>query len=150
MMKILLVSLLIFVLHTCTNESPQSSDLVGSWKIDIKLTNHPPRTMRFTAESGGKGTLLLEPKSNWDPQPKPTRAKWEIGSEKQVSITGPVEFPIGNVGREPGTLVFKGSFESDGSIKGDLKFFKVQPDAVDLNATPDKAGSFKAMRADSK
>ena len=48
---------------------------------------------------------------------------------------------VGNVGRDPGTLVFKGKFETDGSIGGEMEFSPL------LGDRPSKHGTFKAVRA---
>ena len=44
------------------------------------------------------------------------------GRSKLRHFLGPVEFPIGNVGRDPGTLVFKGKFETESLIVGEVEF----------------------------
>src|SRR5262249_8597257 len=119
---------LLFAAHNCSPGAdvdaalPQSSDMVGRWKIDITFENKSKRSLRFDAEDSGKGSLLLEARSNWDEPAKPSQAKWTVGREKRVTIVGPVEFPIGNVGREPGVLVFKGALKSESMITGDFAF----------------------------
>jgi hypothetical protein len=62
-------------------------------------------------------------------------------------LSGPVEFPLGNIGRDPGTLVFKGKFGIDGAIKGTAEFFRLDQDPNDPKAKPSKSGSFKAVRS---
>src|SRR5262249_1451143 len=143
-MKIGLTFILFFAAHTCLGNlaRPQSSNLVGKWKIDITFENESKRSLRFDAEDSGTGSLLLEARSNWDEPTKPSQAKWTVGREKRVTISGPVEFPIGNVGRETGVLVFKGSFKSESKIPGDFAFFPMDP-----KATPSKTGKFEATRA---
>ncbi len=90
----------------------------------------------------GKGTLLLlDPTlSKWGPA-TPSEAKWAPGDQNSVTFSGTVEFPIGNVGRDPGTLVFKGKFETEGLITGEVEFSPL------LGGTPSKTGTFKAIRA---
>jgi hypothetical protein len=147
-MRIGLMLILLFAAHICSVDAarPQSSNLVGRWKIDITFENQSPRSLRFVAEDSGKGSLLLEARSNWDEPAKPSQAKWTVGREKRVTISGPVEFPIGNVGRETGVLVFKGAFESESKITGELAFFPMDQDPSDPKATPSKTGKFKATR----
>ena len=88
--------------------------------------------MRFDAEDSGKGSLLLEDaRSNWDEPAKPSQAKWTVGAEKRVTILAPVEFPIGNVGRETGVLAFKGVFKSESKITGDIALFPMDQDPMD-------------------
>jgi hypothetical protein len=147
-MGIGLMLILLFAAHNCSVDAarPQSSDLVGRWKIDITFQNKSKRSLRFDAEDSGKGSLLLEARSNWDEPAKPSQAKWTVGREKRVTILGPVEFPIGNVGREPGVLVFKGSFKSESMITGDFAFFSMDQDPMDPKATSSKTGKFEATR----
>jgi hypothetical protein len=143
----LLMLILFFAMHNCPVDAArsQSSDLVGQWKIDITFPNKSKRSLRFDAEDSGKGSLLLESRSNWDEPARPSQAKWTVGRDS-VTISGPVEFPIGNVGREPGVLVFKGAFKSESIITGDFAFFTMDQDPMDPNATPSKTGKFEATR----
>ena len=147
-MRIGLMLTLLFAAYNCSADAaiPQSSDLVGHWKIDITFENQSKRSLRFDAEDSGTGSLLLEARSNWDEPAKPSQAKWTVGREKRVTILGPVEFPIGNVGRETGVLVFKGSFKSGKIITGDFAFFPMDQDPTDPKATPTRTGKFEATR----
>jgi len=52
-----------------------------------------------------------------------------------------VEFMLGNVGRDAGTLTFKGKFEDANLITGDVEFAPL------IGERPSKHGSFKATRA---
>src|SRR5260370_32190398 len=101
----------------------QSPNMIGSWKVDITFTNGESRSLRFDAQSEGKGTfLLLDPRLNvWGPA-KPSEAKWSRGEGTSVTFSGPVEFMLGNVGRDAGTLVFKGKFETADLITGEVEF----------------------------
>ena len=53
----------------------------------------------------------------------------------------PMEFLIGNVGRDAGTLTFKGKFEAPDLITGEVEFSPLVGDR------PSKLGTFKAVRA---
>jgi hypothetical protein len=147
-MKIALMLLFLIAAYNYSVDAarPQSSDLKGQWKIDITFEDQSKRSLSFDAENSGKGSLLLEARSNWDEPAKPSQAKWTAGREKRVTISGPVEFPIGNVGRETGVLVFKGSFKSESKITGDFAFFSMDQDPMDPKATPSKTGKFEATR----
>ena len=120
----------------------QSPNMIGAWKADITFTNGESRSLRFDAQGSGKGTLLLlDPRSNfWEPA-KPSTAKWTQGDGNSVTFSGAIEFPIGNVGRDPGTLVFKGKFETESLIAGEVEFSPLVGDR------PSKSGTFKAIRA---
>ena len=120
----------------------QSPNMIGSWKVEIIFTNGESRSLRFDAQGSGKGTLLLlDPRSNfWEPA-KTSTAKWTQGDGNSVTFSGAIEFPIGNVGRDPGTLVFKGKFETESLIAGEVEFSPLVGDR------PSKSGTFKAIRA---
>jgi hypothetical protein len=147
-MRIGLMLILLFAAHICSVDAAQrqSSNMVGRWKIVFTFENQSERSLRFEAEDSGTGSLLLEARSNWDEPAKPSQAKWTVGREKHVTISGPVEFPIGNVGRETGILVFKGAFKSGNKITGDIAFFTMDQDPMDPKATPSKTGKFEATR----
>ena len=72
---------------------------------------------------------------------KPSEAKWSQGDQKSVTFSGPMEFPLGNVGRDAGMLVFKGKFETESLITGQVEFSPLVGDG------PSKSGTFKAIRA---
>src|SRR6266513_1003129 len=120
----------------------QSPKMIGTWKVDITFTNGDSRSLRFAARGEGKGTfLLLDPKLNvWGPA-KPSEAKWSPGDGNSVTFAGPVEFMLGNVGRDAGTLVFKGKFETSNLITGEVEFSPL------VGERPSKHGTFKAVRA---
>ena len=125
----------------------QSSNVIGSWKVEISFGNGEARSLRFEAGESGKGSfLLLDPRSRvWGPA-TPSEAKWIQRDEGSVMFSGLVEFPLGNVGRDAGTLVLKGKFGTDGTITGAATFFRPDQDPKDPKATPSKNGSFKATR----
>ena len=120
----------------------QSPNMIGTWKVDITFANGDHRPLRFDAQGEGKGTfLLLDPKLNvWGPA-KPSEAKWSQEQGNSVTFSGPVEFMLGNVGREAGTLVFKGKFETESLITGEVEFSPL------IGDRPSKSGTFKAIRA---
>jgi hypothetical protein len=113
----------------------------GSWKIDVTFANDQHRFLRFDAQSDGKGTLTVT-----DPQSKvwggssPSEAKWTPGEGSSVTFSGPVEFLIGNVGRDAGTLTLKGKFDNPDLITGEADFSPLVGDG------PSKHGTFKAVR----
>ena len=135
---------LMLIFQTCCAalSHAQSPNMIGTWKVDITFANGDHRPLRFDAQGEGKGTfLLLDPKLNvWGPA-KPSEAKWSRGDGNSVTFSGPVEFMIGNVGRDAGTLVFKGKFETESSIRGEVEFGPLVGDR------PSKSGTFKAIRA---
>ena len=123
----------------------QSPNVIGSWKVEVTFGNGESRSLRFKAEESGKGSfLLLDPKLNYWGPARPSDAKWTQGAEGSVMFSGTVEFPLGNVGRDAGTLVLKGKLGTSDSISGEAVFFRSDQDPTKAN--PAKNGSFRAMR----
>lgn len=122
----------------------QSPSLLGRWNIEVNFADGNKRSLRFDVQADGKGTfLLLDPMlSRWGPA-KPSEAKWTAGEQNSVTFSGAVEFPLGNVGRDAGTLMFKGKFETPDSIGGEVEFAPLVGDR------PSKHGTFKATRNNS-
>src|SRR4029077_20025997 len=131
------------ILILMTNVSlAQSPKLIGKWNVEITFPNGEHRAVRFDAQGDGKGTLAVtDPQSKVWGNATPSEAKWSPGEENAVTFSGPVEFMIGNVGRDAGTLVFRGKFETPDLITGDVEFSPL------VGERPSKHGTFKAVRA---
>jgi hypothetical protein len=120
----------------------ETPKITGSWKVEITFANAQNRFLRIDAQSDGKGTLTVT-----DPQSKvwgggsPSEAKWTSGEGNSVTFSGPVEFLIGNVGRDAGTLTLTGKFDTPDLITGEAGFSPLVGDG------PSKHGTFKAVRA---
>jgi hypothetical protein len=155
-MRVTRALILILIVQTCCvamaqaqspnsprDESVRLADMIGSWNIEITFGNDDKRSLRLDAQDGGKGTLMLvDPRLKaWGPG-KPSEAKWTQGEGNSVTFSGPVEFMLGNVGRDAGTLEFKGKFGAPDLITGEVEFSPLVGDR------PSKHGTFKATRAD--
>ena len=120
----------------------ESPNLTGSWKVQITFANEQHRFLRFDAQSDGKGTLTVtDPQSKVWAGAKPSEAKWIRGEANSITFSGPVEFLIGNVGRDAGTLTFDGKFETPDLLTGEVEFSPL------VGERPSKHGTFKAVRA---
>jgi hypothetical protein len=139
--------ILILIIQTCgvALTQAQSPNMIGRWKVEITFPDGDNRSLRFEAQGAGKGSLLLlDPRSNfWEPA-RPSEAKWTQSAGNSMTFSGAVEFPIGNVGRDAGTLVFKGKFETESLIAGEVEFSHLVGDR------PSKSGTFRAIRAAGK
>jgi hypothetical protein len=125
----------------------QSSNVIGSWRVDIAFENGGGRSLRFEARESGNGSFrVLDPKLKaWGPA-VPSEAKWTQSADGSVTFSGLVEFLIGNIGRDAGTLVLKGKFGNGDAIAGAATFFPTDQSPNDPKATPSKSGTFKATR----
>ena len=115
--------------------------MIGRWNVEIHFADGNKRSLRFDAQGDGKGTfLLLDPMlSRWGTA-KPSEAKWTPADQTSVTFSGAVEFPLGNVGRDAGTLMFNGKFETPNTISGQVEFAPL------VGERPSKHGTFKAVR----
>ncbi len=127
----------------------EPAKVLGSWRIEVAFENGENRFFQFDAAESGKATLqLLDPRLSRSGPPGSSAARWIEGDDGTVTFSGPVEFPLGNVGRDPGTLVLKGKPGPDGSISGGAAFFPQGHDPNDPQAKPGKSGTFKAIRGE--
>ena len=138
------VASLVLMIQMCCSASAQAQSpniMTGRWNVEINFADGNKRSLRFDAQDNGKGTfLLLDPTLKvWGPA-KPSEAKWTPGDQNSVTFSGAVEFPLGNVGRDPGMLTFKGKFETPDAITGEVEFAPL------VGERPSKHGSFKATR----
>jgi hypothetical protein len=118
----------------------ESPNVTGSWNVEITFAEQH-RFLRFDAQSEGKGTLTVtDPQSKVWAGAKPSEAKWSRGEGNSVTFSGPVEFMLGNVGRDAGTLTCTGKLETPDLITGEVDFSPLVGDG------PSKHGTFKAVR----
>ena len=119
----------------------QTPNMIGTWNVDITFANERHHSLRFEAQGDGKGSLqLTDPAAKVWTGAKPSEAKWTRGEGNSVTFSGPVEFLLGNVGRDAGTLTCKGKFETADLISGEVEFSPL------VGERPSKHGTFKAVR----
>ena len=136
--------LLAVIAQTCCSAlaQGQTPNMTGTWNVEITFANERHRFLRFDAHDGGKGTLTVtDPQSKVWVGDKASEAKWSRGEGNSVKFSGPVEFLLGNVGRDAGTLTCEGKFETADLISGDAEF------SPSVGDRPSKHGSFKAVRS---
>ena len=134
--------ILLFVAQMCCAAlgRAQSASVLGSWNIEITFGDGTKHSMRFEAQADGKGSfLLLDPRAKVWGAPTSFEAKWS-GDKDSVSFSASVEFALGNVGRDAGTLTCKGKFETTDLISGEVEFSPL------VGERPSKHGTFKAVR----
>jgi hypothetical protein len=120
----------------------QTPNMTGTWNVEIIFANERHHSLRFEAQGDGKGSLqLTDPAAKVWTGAKPSEAKWSRGEGNSVTFSGPVEFLLGNVGRDAGTLTCKGKFETADLISGEVEF------SPSVGDRPSKHGTFKAVRS---
>src|SRR5262249_16016169 len=136
--------LLMVIAQMCCSALTQAPtpNMTGTWNVEITFGNAEHRSLRFDAQPDGKGTLMAaDAKCRVWGAAKPSEATWSRGEENSVTFSGPVEFLLGNVGRDAGTLTCKGKFETADLITGEAEFSPL------VGERPSKHGTFKAVRA---
>jgi hypothetical protein len=119
----------------------QSPNLIGRWNVEITFGDGNKRSLHFDAQGEGKGSFeVVDPGAKVWGAATDFEAKWTPGEGNSVTFSGPVEFMLGNVGRDVGTLVFKGKFEAASLITGEVEFASL------AGERPSKHGTFKATR----
>jgi hypothetical protein len=119
----------------------QSPNLIGRWNVEITFGDGNKRSLHFDAQGEGKGSFeVVDPRAKVWGAATHFEAKWTPGEGNSVTFSGPVEFMLGNVGRDVGTLVFKGKFEAASLITGEVEFASL------AGERPSKHGTFKATR----
>ena len=120
----------------------QAPNMTGTWNVEITFANAQHHSVRFEAQDGGKGSLqLTDPAAKVWSGAKSSEAKWSRGEGNSVTFSGPVEFLLGNVGRDAGILTCKGKFETADLISGEVEF------SPSVGERPSRYGTFKAVRA---
>lgn len=119
---------------------PLAPDASGIWMIDLTLDSRPHQ-IQFNAQGDHTGTLLLlDNQSSLNPPPTPQKATWMSFDDGRMEVSGHMEFPIGNVGVDSGTLVLTGTFSGLNSFIGTANFVN------DSGTQPPKTGNFSAVR----
>jgi hypothetical protein len=140
--RVIVVVIFSLIIQSIAVSDAQSPNVIGSWNVEITFANDEHRSVRFDARTDGKGSLVAaDPRSKvWDGS-KPSEAQWSRGEENSITFSGAVEFLLGNIGRDAGTLTCKGKFETPDSITGEAEFSPL------VGERPSKHGTFKAVRA---
>ena len=140
-MRVAFILIFGLITQSIAMSEAQSPNVIGTWNVEITFANNEHRSVRFDARGAGKGTFqLLEPKAHVWGADKPSEATWKQGEGNAVIFLGPMEFLIGNVGRDAGTLTFNGKFENPDLITGEVDFSPL------VGERPSRHGTFKAVR----
>ena len=119
----------------------QSPNISGLWNIEISFAAGGQHSLCFDAQPDGKGIfVLMDPIAKAWGETKPSDATWTRGEANSLTFSGSMEFPLGNVGRDAGTLTFTGRFETSDLIVGKVEFSPL------VGQKSSKPSTFKAVR----
>src|SRR5262245_24027597 len=141
-----ILCLLLVCLSYTTASAQTAPSVVGSWVFEFDFNGADSlHKVQFDAGGDGKGTfLLLDTTSSLNPPPTPKAASWFTSQQgNHVHVTCEIEFPVGNVGINPGELTFHGDFSGTDMIIGTVTF---QSKAA---GAPPKTGPFVGRRGTS-
>ncbi len=154
-MKPLRISINLFLLFAtlfCKPVLPQTPPvtLAGHWLFEFNLRNQNVR-LQFDAQASGEATIrLLDNRVN----EVVSKASWRVGGQSAAVyvfiINGAIEFPLGNVGREVGTIEFSASADLRlpvKSLRGQGQYHPPR-DPNDLRGGEDPFFEFTATRVE--
>lgn len=120
--------------------------LVGRWQVTFLIEAGEKHLVLDAKPHGSAVLTLLDTGENNQPVPGHKQAIWSELTNNRVSFSSELELPLGTCCREIGTVMFKGRFLSNNSIKGKLVFVT----SVDEDESPYKlrsdVGTFTATR----
>jgi hypothetical protein len=121
--------------------------LSGRWRVEFALTSGEKKHLIFEAKAKGDGALLgLDTAEGNKQTPEPLPAVWSETPNERVTFSGDIELPLGTCCREVGTLIFKGTFISDTSLKGRAIFITSTTDDENFIGYRSDVGTFTATR----
>jgi len=145
-MKFFLAAILLAATSTLL-ASPPEPKLTGRWRVKFSLVQTKDKNLIFEVKPKGSGAfLLLDTGPDDKPVPDPQPAVWSEIDNGRVSFAGNVELPLGTCCREVGTLIFKGTYAGDNSIKGRAIFIASTTDEENFIGYRSDVGTFTATR----
>ena len=139
--------LLAMIVGTPVSSADSENSLNGRWRVKFSLVGISEKNLIFEAKPGGVGTFLgLDTDVDNKPVKDPSPAVWSDIQNNRVSFSGNLDLPFGTCCRDVGTLVFKGRFTAEGSIKGRVVFIGNTIDEENFNGFTTATGTFVATR----
>lgn len=130
-------------------ESTNAAPLLGAYDVTFSLgpTTSAVSRLTFLMYAGGTGSFRLQGIRTTTPTStinafRPAVYDWI--TTQIISFSGEMRFPIGNVGQETGTLIFKGQRTNTG-LAGRAIFVTNMPDAANPTGFVTRSGPFTAV-----
>jgi|ERR1041385_2397816 hypothetical protein len=125
----------------------ETRSVSGRWRIEFALTSGEKKHLIFEAKTKGAGTLLgLDTAEGNKQAAESLPAVWSETANERVTFSGDIELPLGTCCRELGTLLLKGSFDTDNSLKGRAIFITNTTDDENFVGYRSDVGTFTATR----
>jgi hypothetical protein len=149
-MKFIVFSVLSMLLLV-PQANAQEPSLSGLWDIEFTLRSQEYR-VQFRARNSGEGSfLVLDNRSSLSPG----KATWRLVGQSPAiylfTLSGAIEFPLGNAGRETGTIDFSATSDLALPILSLSGWGQYHPprDPNDTRGNEDPTFTFTAKRVDS-
>jgi len=140
-------ALILIAATTSLLAPPPEPKLTGRWRVKFSLVQTKDKNLIFEAKPKGSGAfLLLDTGPDDKPVADPLPAVWSEIDNGRVSFAGNVELPLGTCCREVGTLIFKGTYAGENSIKGRAIFIASTTDEENFIGYRSDVGTFTATR----
>jgi hypothetical protein len=135
----------VFAQKNRTDETANALPLVGAYDVTFSFSTVEQRRLTVLLYSGGTGSFRLSGRTTTTPVNTATPAVYDWITQDIISFSGEVRFPIGNVGQDTGTLLFKGQRTLNGEIAGRAIFVTNRPDAENPTGFVTRSGPFTAV-----
>jgi len=127
-------------------EQANALPLLGAYDVTFSFSNTGERKLLFLLYTGGTGIFRLSGiRTPTTTANISTPSVYDWITPDIISFSGEVRFPIGNVGQDTGTLIFKGHRTSTGGITGRAIFVTNTPDATNPTGFVTRSGPFTAV-----
>ena len=125
----------------------ETRSLSGRWRVEFALTSGDKKHLIVDAKTKGNGTLLGLDTAEGNKQiPESLPGVWSETANGRVTFSGDIELPLGTCCREVGTLILKGEYSSDTSLKGRAIFITNTTDDENFVGYRSDVGTFTATR----
>jgi len=139
------VGLLVLVLSLLSGSEARSVN--GRWRVEFALSSGDKKHLVVEAKAKGDGTFLgVDTAEGNKPAAAPLPAVWSEGANERLTFSGDIELPLGTCCRELGTLILKGTYVTDTSLKGRAIFITNTTDDENFIGYRSDVGTFTATR----
>lgn len=139
------VGLIVFGL--CLLSGSEARSVNGRWRVEFALTSGDKKHLVVEAKAKGDGTFLgVDTAEGNKPAPESLPAVWSQAANERVTFSGDIELPLGTCCREVGTLILKGTYVTDTSLKGRAIFITNTTDDENFVGYRSDVGTFTATK----